>query len=152
EALGAFELSGGLRRPKAFDPGRQQIVREPCDEGGLRTDDHEPYIFCAAEIHHGTVIRHIQRYAGCDIRNSGVSGCTVEPGQQRAGAHRPGEGMFAPARADQKDVHEWKTLGVSRNFAPDVSSNAQDKNPDGSVTETADIKAPVRPNAPEFTV
>ena len=110
EALRAFELRGGLARPESLDAGFGQSIDQPGDERHLWPNDDEAHVHHPAEIDHRLRIRRIERNAACDRANAGIARRGIELAQEWTFGDLIGERMFAPAGADEKDVHVLLSL------------------------------------------
>ena len=105
EALRAFELGRGCRRPEGPDPSRRQIVDEAGHQRRFRPDHHEVDRLAAAERDDRRVVGDVERDIRPAGRGAGIAGRNHETPAERARGDRPSESMFAPAGADEKDVH-----------------------------------------------
>ncbi len=98
EALGAFELRRGPRRPEHLDAGRFEIVGEPGHQRRLGPDHHQVDVVLPAEADHRRMVGHVERHAVGDRGDPGIARRAIEPVEQGALPELPGERMLAAAR------------------------------------------------------
>jgi hypothetical protein len=105
EALRAFELRGGLRRPERPDSGGVEIVDEAGHQRRLRPDDDEADGHQPAEGDDRRMVGDVESRDFGDPRHARVARRDEKLRQQGAARQRKGERVFAPARADEKNIH-----------------------------------------------
>ncbi len=105
EALGAFQLGGGLRGAEHRHARGPQRIRQPVHQRRFGADHHEVDDVALAEGDDPCVIAHIERDARGFLGDAGISGGGVELGQTRGLRQRPCQRMFAAPRPQKQDIH-----------------------------------------------
>ena len=105
EALAAFELGGLAARPEHREAGAAQRIAEAVDQRRLGPDHHQTDAVRLAESDRGGVIGDVERHQFGVLGDAGVARRGEEPIAKRRLRELPGQRMFAPARAQQQDVH-----------------------------------------------
>ena len=95
EALRAFELGRGLRRPEGADAGGSEIVDQSGNQRRFRSDDDEVDFFPFAEGDDRRVVFRVERNAIRDTADAGIAGSCEEFSQQRRGRERPRKCMLS---------------------------------------------------------
>ena len=103
--------AAALRRAERLDAGGGERVDEAGDQRRLRPDHDEVDGVGLAEGDHGGMVGDIQRDALGLPGDPGIARRAPQLVHQRRGRDLPGQRMFAPAGADQKNVH--KTIPAS---------------------------------------
>jgi hypothetical protein len=94
-----------LARPEHGDSGGADIIGQSGDQRRFGADDHQRDVFRSAERHHRSVVGRVERDAVRMARYSRIAGRGIEPREDRRLRQLPRQRMFAPARADQQDIH-----------------------------------------------
>ena len=105
EALGAFEPRGGFGRAERLDPGALEIIHDTGGERSLGSDHDEVDRARLAERDHVSVVGGIERDTLRLARDPGVAGGAIKLVHQGACRDLPGQRVFAPARAEDEDIH-----------------------------------------------
>jgi hypothetical protein len=105
EALGAFQLRGGLRGAEGRHACRTQAVGQPIDQRRFGADDDKADSAGLTEGDHRTVIGHIERHAFRLLGDAGISGGGVEVREDRGLRQLPRQRMFAASRTQKQDIH-----------------------------------------------
>jgi len=98
EALGPFELGGGLAGPEGCDPGGAQNVGNAFDQRLFGPDDHKADIFGPAKLDDRRMVPHIKPDKLGMLRNSRVAGRRIELAEAGRLREFPRQRMFTPAR------------------------------------------------------
>ena len=106
EILAAFELRAFGVRTENEDPGGAEFVAHSGAERCFRTDYGEGDIVRLGEFDELVGVGHADIDALGDGGDPGVAGGAVEFFRERGLAEFPGERVFAPARADDQNVHK----------------------------------------------
>ena len=112
ESLGALKPGGGSARPERLDAGGLEIVDDPGAQRRLRPDDDEIDIVLAAKPDHARMVGEVERDAFGLARDAGIARRANEPVAERACRQLPGQRMFAPAGAEEQNVHRLECLAA----------------------------------------
>ena len=88
-----------------FDSSLCKRVGKARNEGRFGADDHQADLILDAEFNDGRVVAAIKREAFGNVRDSSVAGRAIQSVEKRAGRQSPGQRVFAPAGADEEDIH-----------------------------------------------
>ena len=105
KGFGAFEPGGRLAGAESPDPSRGQIIDETCHKRRLGTNHDKVDAVRLAEGYDGLVIGHIEGYRPREPLHAGIARSGKQRFEQRAFRKCGGDGMFAAAGTDQKNIH-----------------------------------------------
>ena len=106
ETLAPFELGGLFRGAEGIDPGRAQRIGQPVDQWRFGADHDEADGIVLCEGDDGIVIGRIEGCAFGKLCYARVAGRRPQLVAQRRLRQFPAKSMFAPAAAEQKDIHD----------------------------------------------
>ena len=105
EGFRALELGRRLAMAENLDAARPERIGQARHQRTFRAhhdkaDLHEP-----AELQHRSMVIHRQHDIAAALFSAGIAWRDEQPGQERAGGQSLSQRMFAPARANQKNIH-----------------------------------------------
>ena len=103
--LGAFQLSAVGVGPEYRDAVGAQQIGHAIDQRCLGADDHQPDVALVHEAQQRLAVGDIQVDVLGDFRRAAVARRHVQHVGVRRLLQRPRDGMFAPTRTDQQNVH-----------------------------------------------
>ena len=105
EDFAAFELGGGLRRAKNEVAVGAKEIDDAIDERRFGADNGEIGVDLVGEGQQVFGFSRRGTDAGGHLRAAGVAGRDNDFPDGRAAAEPPGNGVFTPAAAEDKDFH-----------------------------------------------
>ncbi len=105
EGLRGLELRRGLGRPEAGDPGLGQGVGEAGLQRSLGPHHHQIRGHLLRELHQGGNVGRRDRGEFAQPRHARIARRDHQPARQGRLGDLPGQGVLAPAGADEEDVH-----------------------------------------------
>ena len=111
EALRAFQPRSGLIRAERLDARRLEIVDDAGDQRRLRARPRRSRsLFALQKRDHRRMVGDVERDAFGLPRDAGVARRADKPVDQRACGQLPGQRVFAPAGAEEENVHAGQGL------------------------------------------
>jgi hypothetical protein len=107
ERLARFERGRRLRRAEDQPPVFMKPIDDTATERQLGTDDREVDRFARGECDERVGIRGVGTHDPCERRDARVAWRAHDLGDGALTREAPDQRMFAPAAADDQDLHEW---------------------------------------------
>ncbi len=82
-----------------------EFVDEAADQRLLRSYDDKCDSLLAAKTQHGGVVGGVKLHIVADAPRARIAGRDEQAFEPRALGERIGDGVFAPARSDEKNIH-----------------------------------------------
>ncbi len=105
EALGALEPGGRRARPETGMPSARNVSAMPSTSGASGPTTTRPMSVASQKSMTGLVVGQVEVDQPGDLRYPRIARRGEQPRAARRLRQLPGEGMFATAAAQQKDVH-----------------------------------------------
>ena len=106
EGLGHLQLGRLGGGAEARDAGRRQTVGETGGQGDFRPDHDEVRLDLAGQGGEALRVVGLDRTELAQLLDARIAGGGDEAGDQRRLGDLPGQGVFTPARSDEKNNHE----------------------------------------------
>ena len=106
KGLGAFEPGGRLARTEGLDPFRRQMINDAIDKRRLWANHDEINCHDLAKAGNRGMIGHIEHDGLPQVGHAGIARRNEKRCEQRTLRKRDGDGMFASAGTEKKNVHD----------------------------------------------
>ena len=115
EPLRCLEARGGRRRAERGNSLRPKHVGQAGCERSLGPDDHEVHVLGRRQLRDTRDVRRGNWYTTRELRDARVARCSEELEGCVVALQLPGEGVLAPAPADDQCLHESDVLNALLN-------------------------------------